>query len=317
MSQAKITSLYLDGHGGATDSESNHQAQNMVWHHLQYTDKKAKSWVKKKSKLSAQAQTVLLNSETRPRTLIDDEAILVCLRGINFNEDAEPEDMISIRIWLNNHEIITSSNLGSQTIRKVRAMLQNNVGPKNTEDLLLAIIDQLEALTDEFVTKMDEQIDAAEDRIDDANMLEFNPQMNQLRRQIAGIRRYLLPQKEAIDQLSRQKSKQFSASFYDQIYLYADKFIQLIENLDLIRERALMLQEHFMANLSHQQNSRLYLLAIISAIFLPLTFLSGLFGMNVAGMPGLEDTQAFWYIIIFSVGLTVSLLIWFKKSRWF
>lgn len=99
--------------------------------------------------------------------------------------------------------------------------------------------------------------------------------------------------------------------------MFADKFMQLIENLDLMRERALMLQEHFMANISHQQNSRLYVLAIISAIFLPLTFLSGLFGMNVAGMPGLEDTQAFWYIIIFSVSLTVVLLIWFKKSRWF
>jgi len=55
----------------------------------------------------------------------------------------------------------------------------------------------------------------------------------------------------------------------------------------------------------------------VSAVFLPLTFLSGLFGMNVAGLPGTEDPQAFNWVIAFSVGLTVVLLIWFKKSRWF
>jgi len=319
MTQSKVTSYVLDGQGGIghKNQDQINDRSLIVWHHLKYTDKSAKSWVKKQMDLSDLARITLLNNETRPRAHVDEDEVLVCLRGINFNESEQPEDMISIRLWMNGNTVVTSSNQGSQSIRNIRAQLEQNIGPKSAEQVLLALIDQLANLTDDFVEKMDEKIDEAEDQIEDAKHMIFNPMMNQMRRQIAHIRRYLLPQKEAIDKLYRQKSHHFSDSFYDQIYGQVDKFMQMIENLDLMRERALMLQEHFMTNISHQQNSRLYLLAIISVIFLPLTFLSGLFGMNVAGMPGLEDSRAFWYIIAFSVGLTIMLLIGFKKSRWF
>lgn len=317
MNPSKITTYYLNGKGGASAEIDPEQPKQVVWHHLKYTDKTARNWIKKRQELSEQARMSLLNSETRPRAQVSEEELLLCLRGINFNESAQPEDMISIRLWMNKQTVITSSNQGSQSIRNIMTELDQNQGPKNAEQLLLSLIENLAKLTDDFVDKMDQRIDTAEDDIDSSNLTEFNPQMNQLRRQIANIRRYLLPQKEAIDKLYRYKSTVFTEAFYEQIFVYADKFMQLIENLDLMRERALMLQEHFMANISHQQNSRLYLLAIISAIFLPLTFLSGLFGMNVGGMPGLDNSQAFWYIIAFSVALTAVLLVWFKKSRWF
>lgn len=315
MNPSKISTYHLNGLGGFAESETPDTGVN--WYHLKYTDKAARNWIKSRKELTDQARSVLLNSETRPRAVLTDDDVFLCLRGINFNQDAQPEDMISIRFWMNRQEVITTANQGSHSIRNMVADLNQGIGPKNTEGLLLSLIDNLAKLTDDFVDKIDEKIDAAEDQIEDLGVTEFNPKMNQMRRQIANIRRYLLPQKEAIDKLYRNKSSLFSESFYDQVYLYADKFIQLIENLDLMRERALMLQEHFMANISHQQNSRLYLLAIISVIFLPLTFLSGLFGMNVAGMPGLEDPEAFWVIIAFSVILTALLLVWFKKSRWF
>ncbi|TDR18281.1 CorA family divalent cation transporter [Marinicella litoralis] len=317
MNPTKITTYYLNGKGGASETVDNANDQQVVWHHLKYTDKTARNWIKKRSDLSDQARMTLLNSETRPRAQVNDNELLLCLRGINFNDNEHPEDMISIRLWMNKQTVITSSNHGSQSVRNIRSEFDQNHGPKNTEQLLVTLIENLAKLTDDFVDKMDQKIDSAEDQIDESKLTEFNPQMNQLRRQIANIRRYLLPQKEALEKLYRYKSPLFSESFYEQVFVYADKFMQLIENLDLMRERALMLQEHFMANISHQQNSRLYLLAIISVIFLPLTFLSGLFGMNVAGMPGLEDHKAFWYIIIFSLSLTVLLLVWFKKSRWF
>ncbi|MCW8870182.1 MAG: zinc transporter ZntB [Proteobacteria bacterium] len=317
MNESKITSFALDEQGGGIEVPSNdNKSGQLLWHHVKYTDKKAKNWIKKRTELSEQAKMILLNHETRPRALVNDKEVLICLRGINHNENAEPEDMISIRLWLGDGCIISSSNEGSQSINYIRQLLLQNAGPKSGEELLLALIDRLGYSTDQFVDGMDEKIDRAEDQID-SELTEFNPQMNDMRRQIAHIRRYLLPQREAIDQLYRIKSALLSAGFYEQIYMHLDKFIQLIENLDLMRERALMLQEHFMANISHEQNSRLYLLAIVSAIFLPLTFLSGLFGMNVGGMPGLQNPWAFAYVALFSVLLTGGLLIWFKKSRWF
>jgi len=318
MNESIITTFHLDGQGGGLEVPSaDNKSTQLRWHHVKYTDKKAKNWIKHRSELSEQAKMILLNHETRPRALVNDNEVLICLRGINHNESAQPEDMVSIRLWLGEGCIISRSNEGSQSINYIRELLLNNAGPKTGEELLLTLIDRLAYSTDDFVDNMDDKIDQAEDHIDDSDLTEFNPQINEMRRQISHIRRYLLPQREAIDQLYRIKSARLSAGFYEQIYMHLDKFIQLVENLDLMRERALMLQEHFMANISHEQNSRLYLLSIVSAIFLPLTFLSGLFGMNVAGMPGLQNPWAFAYVVIFSVLLTTGLLIWFKKSRWF
>ncbi len=315
MNESKITSLYFDGQGGADAAEQVNAP--WVWHHIKYNDKVAVKWIKNQPELSDFARITLINSETRPRIHVEDNELIMCLRGINLNEEADPEDMISIRLWVGKKTIITSSNAGSQSIRNIRNQFSEKIGPKNGEQFIATLIDQLATLTDEFVEKLDQKLDETEDQIENLSHNQFNPQVNQMRRQIAHIRRYLLPQKEALDKLYRQKSARFTEAFYDQIYVEMDKFMQMIENLDLMRERALMLQEHFMANVSHQQNSRLYLLAIVSAIFLPLTFLSGLFGMNVAGMPGLENNLAFTYVITFSVVLTILLLIWFKKSKWF
>jgi zinc transporter len=315
MNESKLTSLYFDGEGGVTDQDS--KENPWVWHHIKYTDKASIKWINNQSSLTEFAKIALLNSETRPRAHVEENELILCLRGVNLNDSAQPEDMISIRIWIGKNIIITSSNEGSQSIRHLRALLGKKLGPKDAEQFVIMLIEQLARLTDEFVEKIDHKLDDTEDRIEAFSHLDFNPHVNQMRRQIAHIRRYLLPQKEAIDKLYRQKSRLFSENFYDQIYVQLDQFMQMIENLDLMRERALMLQEHFMANISHQQNSRLYLLAIVSAIFLPLTFLSGLFGMNVAGMPGLENPKAFAYVVLFSVVLTLLLLWWFKKSRWF
>ncbi|MCX7545119.1 CorA family divalent cation transporter [Marinicella gelatinilytica] len=318
MNESKITHFTLDGLGGGTEVKAQDSvAAPWQWYHLKYTDKKASNWIKQRNELTEQAKVILLNHETRPRTSVNDQEVLICLRGINHNEDEQPEDMVSIRLWLGDGLIITSSDAGSQSINHIKSQLLQQLGPKNGEELLLMLLDRLAYSTDDFVDKMDEKIDQAEDQVDDSSLSEFNPQINEMRRQIAHIRRYLLPQREAIDQLHRVKSPRLSTGFYEQVYMHLDKFIQLIENLDLLRDRALMLQEHFMANISHEQNSRLYLLSIISAIFLPLTFLSGLFGMNLAGMPGLQNPWAFSFVVIFSVILTVGLLIWFKKSRWF
>lgn len=318
MIESKITHFALDGLGSGEELKPQESANTpWQWFHVKYTDKKAVQWIKQRAELSEQAKVTLLNHETRPRAVINEQEVLICLRGINHNEDEQPEDMVSIRLWLGDGLIVSSSDAGSRSVNFIREQLKQQAGPKNGEELLLMLLDRLAYSTDDFVDKMDEKIDQAEDQVDDSSLSEFNPQMNDLRRQIAHIRRYLLPQREAIDQLYRIKSTRLSEGFYERIYLHVDKFIQLVENLDLMRERALMLQEHFMANISHEQNSRLYLLAIVSAIFLPLTFLSGLFGMNVAGMPGLQNPWAFSFVVIFSAILTVGLLIWFKKSRWF
>ena len=89
-----------------------------------------------------------------------------------------------------------------------------------------------------------------------------------------------------------------------------------IEELDTIRDKVILIQEELANSMSEQMNKKMYILSIISAIFLPLTFLTGLLGINIGGIPGAENESAFYiFSIILIVIVTVQLVV-FKKKRW-
>jgi zinc transporter len=309
-----IKSVRLNLSGGLSKEK---QGENPCWNRINYTSESDRAWLKQQKQISKQAKTVLLTEDTRPRLILEENSLIICLRGINLNKTDDPEDMISIRLWMDENSLVTSSNRQSQSIQNVLKSLEQNNGPTNLPNLLLELIIQLTKISDEFVDQLDEHLDKEEDSISESSFETFNPKMSQFRRQIATIKRYLAPQKEALDKLFRSKNNYFKENFYDDLYIQIDKLTHVLENLDLLRERALVLQEQFSNLISHQQNSRLYLLAIISAIFLPLTFLSGLLGMNVGGLPGIESHYAFWLVTGFCIIVSVGLLLIFKKNKWF
>jgi zinc transporter len=95
-----------------------------------------------------------------------------------------------------------------------------------------------------------------------------------------------------------------------------DQLTRHIEDLDLARENALVTQEELMNRVALEQNSRMYLLSVVAAIFLPLTFVTGMLGMNVAGLPGIENPNAFLISAGIMLLLGAALVAYFKYKRW-
>ena len=89
-----------------------------------------------------------------------------------------------------------------------------------------------------------------------------------------------------------------------------------LENLDVARERGLALREQYMSLLAQQQNTRLYVLSIVAAVFLPLTFVTGVLGMNLAGQPGTENPSAFMLSMLLMVGAGTGLAVFFRWRKW-
>jgi len=138
-----------------------------------------------------------------------------------------------------------------------------------------------------------------------------------LRRQIASVRRFLAPQREALDRLNRQSGGWIVEDELQNLLDQADRITRYVEDLDLVRERAIVLQEEYLALMAQEQNSRMYVLSVVAAIFLPLTFITGLLGMNVGGLPGLENPMGFWASIVIMVVAAVGLAAFFRWKRWF
>jgi zinc transporter len=96
----------------------------------------------------------------------------------------------------------------------------------------------------------------------------------------------------------------------------SDRLIRHIEDIDAVRERAALAQEELLSLVSEQMNQRMYVLSLVAAVFLPLGFFTGLMGINVGGMPGVEDGNAFWVVVALCVAVMLILAVAFRWKRW-
>ena len=138
----------------------------------------------------------------------------------------------------------------------------------------------------------------------------------QLRKQTITLRRYLAPQREALNRLILEKFDWITDDYRMQLREISDRLIRHIEDIDAVRERAAVTQEELLSQISEQMNERMYVLSIVAAVFLPLGFFTGLMGINVGGMPGVEYEQAFWVVAALCVGVTLVLGIVFRHKKW-
>jgi len=198
----------------------------------------------------------------------------------------------------------------------VAESLEAGHGPEDVMDIALDIIKEVSGRITLFVSSVDERIEEVEEHYLETQDFSQRANVAGIRREVATVKRFLSPQKDALSSLLAQKRESLSDA--DAFYLrdHLDRITRSLEDLDLIRERAMVLQEE-MANVSmEQQNQRMYALSIIAAIFLPITFVTGLFGMNVAGLPGIEEPGAFSMVVIAMVALTVGVMGYFRANRW-
>jgi zinc transporter len=130
------------------------------------------------------------------------------------------------------------------------------------------------------------------------------------------LRRYILPQREAMAQLQREGRLLFDQDHAMHLRETGDRITRIAEELDSVRDRATVLQDQVAGQRQEQLNTRLLVLSIVSAFFLPLTFLTGLLGMNLDGIPFAHEPWSFSAVVGLTVVLGGGLLGFLKWQRW-
>ena len=96
----------------------------------------------------------------------------------------------------------------------------------------------------------------------------------------------------------------------------ADQATRINEELEAIRERCAIVKDQLVDQRAEEMNRNMMLLSVVAAIFLPLGLISGMFGINVGGMPWTETPLGFWYVTIIVIAIALGLLALFKKAKW-
>ena len=319
MPTGLLHAFLLDGKGGArklTWSEIDAWSPNdgILWINLDYSVGDAEAWIRRA--IDPLVRDALLDPDPRPRAAAYGEDLLLIVRGINLNAGAAPEDMLSVRAFVEARRIVTLRRRESRSIKALVGDLERGVGPRDAADLTVRLV---ELMVEHIVTRVDtlgDEVAACEHQALGDSSGDLRAILADHRRRAIQLRRFLSPQREALGKLAPINLPWFDAHHRARINESADRMTRTIEELDAARDRAAVTQEELGSRLTEATNQRLYVLSLITAIFLPLGFVCSLLGVNVGGVPLQHDDWAFWALIgLF--GLGVALQLWlFRRRGW-
>lgn len=314
--QSYVHGLILNGDGSASPLESASDTTQPLWVHLDYSFPDCAETLQALG-LPDNVIDSLIRTTTRPRTIAEQGGFVIFLRAVNLNPGDDPDDMVSLRVWLEKNRLITVRQRRVFSIQDIRKELEAGNGPKKLEELFIYIVERLADRTAEYVDAIEDKVGDFEESIETSNSNQVRVAVSSLRRQSAMVRRYLAPQRDALDSFHRQSRGLLSDNQTFELQEQTDRIIRYVEDLDLVRERCLVLQEELMNRIAQEQNARMYVLSIVAAVFLPISFVTGLFGMNVAGLPGLEVPTAFTLVAGTMFLIAGGILLYFKFKKWF
>ncbi|MCQ4346542.1 zinc transporter ZntB [Pseudomonas stutzeri] len=319
-----VYGFVLDGEGGARRLRRNElevldlRPQESLWLHWDRSVPAARRWLRESSGLDEFACDLLLEEATRPRLVpVGRERLLLFLRGVNLNPGAAPEDMVALRVYVDPARLIS---LRMRPVKAAGALcdsLEHGEGPGSVSEALLQLAEALTDGVDALVDGMAEQLDELEEALElSARRVPDRQLLLALRRRAAGLRRYLAPQREIYAQLARNPLPWFAAAdagYWNELH---NRLTRHLEELELVRERVSLLQEAEHRRVTERMNRTMYLLAIITGFFMPITFVTGLLGINVGGIPGAEHPSGFLLVCLL-IAFLATIQVWLLRHlRW-
>ncbi|HUQ06253.1 MAG TPA: zinc transporter ZntB [Kofleriaceae bacterium] len=316
-----VHAFVLDGKGNGERLDWNgierwKPEDGVLWINLDYAGPDAQQWLGMRSGLDPIVRDALLEHDPRPRALALGDAMLVIIRAINLNQGAHPEDMVSLRCWIDRDRIITMRHRTVRAVKLVASSIERGKGPTSPADFLGDIVERVLEPVITLVDAIDDEVAALEENLLDNAATAQRARIADLRRRAIGVRRFVAPQRDALSRLGTMTQTWLDDNARARLREAADRMTRSIEELDAARERAAVTHEEITSRNDELANRRLYILSLITAVFLPLSFVTGLLGVNVGGVPAQDIDWAFWALCAILIGGSTGLLILFRRWKW-
>ena len=286
------------------------------WLHLDATAEGVRDWMTADPSIDRVAERNLLADDSRPRTIAHEDDILINLRGVNLNPGSEPEDMIGIRFFIEPNRVTSVERRPLKATRDLAEVARTQGLPTTPGGFIarfaLAIIDRMNPT----IADLNEQVDELEEKIGDMSADAGRDSLAELRRESILLRRYLAPQRDALNTLALQNMDWITEDDRLRIREAADQATRITEELEAIRERCAIVHDGLVDKRSEEMNRNMMILSVVAAIFLPLGLISGMMGINVGGMPWVESEYGFWLVTGIVVVTGIIQLFVFRALKW-
>lgn len=306
----------------------------------QYLDSPSKTWIKvcglhdtEKLKsiwsffdLHPLIQEDIVNTSQRPKVETYDNCIFFVLRMLTFSKDEERMQAEQISIVLGKNYVISFQETNKDYFNPILnrlAVADSRIRKRNTDYLTYALIDTIVDYYYQIIEQIAEDIETLEDELlqdPDDHLLNH---VHKIRREIIYFRKSVWPLRDAINTAIRDESQFISDDtkiFLRDVY---DHMVQVIDNIENYRDMILGLHDMYMSHVSNKMNEVMKVLTIIATIFIPLTFVAGIYGMNFdpeaspLNMPELDWYWGYPASLGFMAVISFIMIIYFRRKGWF
>ena len=201
----------------------------------------------------------------------------------------------------------------------VRQRIREGIGlirKRKADYLAYAMIDTLVDWYYPIIEDIAERLDEMETDLDDETDVSVINEIRRIRRRVVDLHRIGRPQRNVIGELVRTPSAFFSDEVRTFFRDTENHISQIMELTDSARETTASLAEHYMANISFRSNEIMKVLTLMASIFIPLTFIAGIYGMNFENMPELTQPRAYFFVLIIMIVVAVGMLGYFRHRGW-
>jgi magnesium transporter len=251
---------------------------------------------------------------------IDDfeDYLFIIVHGINYRIESEVVETTELALFMGKNYVVTSHDIPVRSVSSVLERVRKDGRPMRRGVDFLAH-DLIDALVDNFmptIEEMDEKSDQLEAEILHEPKRETLMSIMQLKRSILALTRVILPQREIVNGLSRgdypligERARIYYRNIHDHLVR--------IEMLTLgLRDMTESVLSTYLSSVSNRMNEVMKVLTLIATIFIPLTFIVGIYGMNFANMPELKWRYGYFVILIVMAVIGTSLAVYFRRRKW-
>mgnify|MGYP000997246508 FL=1 len=311
-----VFALRLDGRGGAESLVPGSELPaDDVWMHLDYSSPHAYEWIKTSPLLPDGVRDSLQGDSSRPKLVKANGGMLLTLRCINATEGQRPDQMVALRFYISERIIVSTRRRRVPAVDEIMQDLAKNMGPLNTADWLVDLCEHITEQAGDFIDELQEKIAVLEEHLLSERTMD-RVDLADIRRQLIVSRRYLAPQRDLFSRLANEKVGWLELDDLRRLQEIADRLGRWLEDLDSSIARTSLLADEMNALLTEAMTRRTYIMSIMAMVFLPATFLTGLFGVNLGGIPGGSSPVGFLTFVSLLLSLVVGLGIWLRCHKW-
>jgi magnesium transporter len=268
----------------------------------------------------------VLNTGQRPKIDFTENYIFMVLRMLQYYEKEKILDSEQVSIVSGSNFVISFQEKHGDVFDPIRDRIRNNKGKIRKEGadyLFYSIIDTIVDNYFAILEKMEDRTDALEDELLANASKETLHKIHRLKMEMLQLRKSIWPLREIINGLMRGDSplvKNNTRIYFRDVY---DHTIQVIDNIENFRDMASGMLDIYLSSMSNKLNEIMKVLTIIATIFIPLTFIAGLYGMNFKtdlspwNMPELSSYYGYPAILSVMATIGIVMLLYFRKKNWF